>query len=452
MEPTIRNESRYRKIGGDPTPDGDVLERLAKLQILYETSSMINSTMEPREVISRVLDEAVRIMGATSGSLRLIDPERRMLRLEVAIGKDLDAIRAKELPLGKGITGWVALYGKPLLAPDVTREERYFPIRKDVLTELAVPLIIEEQVIGVLNVDSTRKDAFGETDLELLKALAHQSSRVIYDSKLHAQVKRKALELSSLFSVSQDIVSSLDLDEVLKRITRKAVELMALKLCSLMLLDETGLELSIKAVHGASESYIRKPNLKVADSLLGRVIREKTALTVEDVRDHPEFKYSRLAREEGLVSLLSVPMVYQEQVVGLLNVYTGKISPVRSRGDRAAHGPCRPVCHRHRKRPFVRQRGCGRGAHPAVRKALDPGGDGRRDRSRSQKPLDGHRDAHPFPPRGIRRRRPEKPGHPRHRGQDHADGAYGRPDSSNHAPQRTGIQPRRGRAYHRGIR
>ena len=325
MEPTVRNEPRYRKIGGDPPSDGDVLERLAKLQILYDTSSLINSTMEPREVISRVLDEAVRIMGATSGSLRLIDPERKMLRLEVAIGKDLDAIRAKELPLGKGITGWVALYGKPLLVPDVTKEERYFPIRKDVLTELAVPLIIEDQVIGVLNVDSTRKDAFGETDLELLKALAHQSSRVIYDSKLHAQVKRKALELSSLFSVSQDIISSLDLNEVLERITRKAVELMALKLCSLMLLDETGLELSIKAVHGASESYIRKPNLKVADSLLGRVVREKTALIVEDVRDHPEFKYSRLAREEGLVSLLSVPMICQDRVVGLLNVYTGKI-------------------------------------------------------------------------------------------------------------------------------
>jgi signal transduction histidine kinase len=158
----------------------------------------------------------------------------------------------------------------------------------------------------------------------LLEALSNQSARVIHNARLHDQVKRKALELGSLFSVGQVIVSSLDLNEVLERITEKAVQLTEVKLCSLMLLDEACEELSIKAVYGASESYVRKPNLKVSDSLLGRVVREKTPLTVEDVREHPEFKYSRLAREEGLVSLLSVPMIFQNRVVGLLNVYTGR--------------------------------------------------------------------------------------------------------------------------------
>jgi signal transduction histidine kinase len=308
---------------------GELQERLEKLQILYDTSSLINSTLEPTEVISLVLKEAVRIMGATSGSLRMIDPERNVLRLEVAIGEGLDALKGMELRLGEGVTGWVAVHGKPLLIPDVTKDPRYFPIRAGVRSELAVPLIIGESVIGVLNVDSIHNHAFSHTDLELLMALAHQSARVIYNARLHGQVKRKALELASLFSVGQVIVSSLDLTEVLERITRKAVELMEVKLCSLMLRDEAGEELAIRAVHGASESYIRKPNLKVADSLLGRVVRENTPLTVEDVRLHPEFKYSRLAQEEGLVSLLSVPMTFQNRVIGLLNVYTSRIHRFR---------------------------------------------------------------------------------------------------------------------------
>jgi signal transduction histidine kinase len=314
----------------DRAHQGDALhERLEKLQILYDTSSLINATMEPREVITLVLEEAVHIMGATSGSLRMVDPDQGVLRLEVAIGKGRNARSGLQMRMGEGITGWVALHGEPLCVPDVTRDSRYFPIRKAVRSEMAVPLIIEDRVIGVLNVDSTQPNAFTRTDLELLVALAHQSARVIHNAQLHDQVKRKALELASLFSVGQAIVSSLDLNEVLERITHKVVELMDVKLCSLMLLDAAGAELSIKAVHGASESYIRKPPLKVADSLLGRVVREKTALSVEDVREHPEFKYSRLARKEGLVSLLSVPMILQNRVIGLLNAYTGRLHRFR---------------------------------------------------------------------------------------------------------------------------
>lgn len=300
-------------------------EQLEKLKLLYDTAALINASMEPRQVISLVLKEAVRIMGATSGSLRMLEKETRSLKLEVAIGKGRDARRALQLKLGQGITGWVALHGKPLLVQDVTADQRYLPIRKGVRSEMAVPLCIEGEVIGVLNLDSNRKGAFSQVDLELLTALANQSARVIHNARLHQQLKRKALELESLFSVGQTIVSSLDLDEVLKRITKKVVQLLEeVKLCSLMLLDQAKGELLIKAVYGASERYTRKPPLKVADSLLGKVARERTPMIVEDVRRHPEFKYSGLARREGLVSLLSVPMVFQDRVIGVLNAYTGR--------------------------------------------------------------------------------------------------------------------------------
>lgn len=296
-----------------------------KLKLLFQTAALINATMDPRQVISLVLKEAVKIMGATSGSLRMVDEEKGLLRLEMAIGKGRNARRAFQLKLGQGITGWVALHGKPLLVRDVNKEPRYLPIRKGVRSEMAVPLSVEGKIIGVLNLDSNRLNAFSENDLELLTALANQSARVFHNARLHEQLKRKARELQSLFSVGQAIVSSLDLDEVLGRITKKVVELMEpVKLCSLMLIDHDKGELVIRAVHGASERYTKKPPLKVTESLLGKVAREKRPLIVQDVRRHPEFRYSRLARREGLVSLLSVPMIYQERVIGVLNAYTGK--------------------------------------------------------------------------------------------------------------------------------
>lgn len=325
-----RTRGAHGEVSASPEADSTsretriLREHLEKLRLLYDTSALINATMEPRQVISLVLKEAVRIMGATSGSLRMVDQARGTLRLEVATGRGRQARRAVEMRLGQGITGWVALRGEPLLVEDVSKDPRYLPIRKGVRSEIAVPLCVEAKVIGVLNLDSHHKGAFSQTDLELLMALANQSARVIHNASLHAQLKRKALELESLFSVGQAIVSSLDLDEVLERITREVVQLMdEVKLCSLMLLDEAKGELVIKAVHGASERYTRKPPLKVADSLLGRVVRERTPFTVEDVRRHPEFRYSSLAKREGLVSLLSVPMVFQQRVIGVLNAYTG---------------------------------------------------------------------------------------------------------------------------------
>lgn len=325
-----RTRGAHGEVSASPEADSTsretriLREHLEKLRLLYDTSALINATMEPRQVISLVLKEAVRVMGATSGSLRMVDQARGTLRLEVATGRGRQARRAVEMRLGQGITGWVALRGEPLLVEDVSKDPRYLPIRKGVRSEIAVPLCVEAKVIGVLNLDSHHKGAFSQTDLELLMALANQFARVIHNASLHAQLKRKALELESLFSVGQAIVSSLDLDEVLERITREVVQLMdEVKLCSLMLLDEAKGELVIKAVHGASERYTRKPPLKVADSLLGRVVRERTPFTVEDVRRHPEFRYSSLAKREGLVSLLSVPMVFQQRVIGVLNAYTG---------------------------------------------------------------------------------------------------------------------------------
>lgn len=319
-----RTHDPVRGSGIKEDPD-HLREQLEKLRLLYDTAALLNATMEPRQVISLVLKEAVRIMGATSGSLRMVEKESQSLRLEVAIGKGRDARRALQLKLGQGITGWVALHGKPLLVQDVSADPRYLPIRKGVRSEMAVPLRVEGEIIGVLNLDSNRKGAFSQTDLELLTALANQSARVIHNARLHQELKRKALELETLFSVGQTIVSSLELDEVLVRITRKVVQLLeGVKLCSLMLLDEARGELLIRAVHGASERYTRKPPLKVSDSLLGKVARERTPIIVEDVRHHPEFKYSGLARKEGLVSLLSVPMVFQDRVIGVLNAYTGR--------------------------------------------------------------------------------------------------------------------------------
>jgi signal transduction histidine kinase len=295
--------------------------RLRQFEVLARVGSVINSTLEPKEVLNRVLGEAVRVMEATSGSLVFIDPHTQLLQIEVAIGLTKSAQQTK-LAIGRGVTGWVAKMGKPLRIPDTRADPRYVSVRKDIRSELAVPLLVEGTLIGVLNVDSRQLDAFSAEDEELLVAIADQSAQVIQNSWLYQAVAHNARQLESLFSVAQSVISSLNLQEILQRVTRDACRLMDTKFCSLMLLNPTRDLLELHAYHGAGEEYLRKPPLPVSDSVVGFVVRRRKPLRVYNVQEHDEYRHTEMARKEGLVSLLSVPMIVLDTAIGALNVYT----------------------------------------------------------------------------------------------------------------------------------
>jgi signal transduction histidine kinase len=98
---------------------------------------------------------------------------------------------------------------------------------------------------------------------------------------------------------------------------------MAGKMCSLLLLDDTEEWLDLRASHGASAAYLNKPRLSAAESLLGIVVRRKKPLQVENVQTSSRYQHVDIARRGGLVSLLSVPLVFGGQALGALSVYSG---------------------------------------------------------------------------------------------------------------------------------
>jgi signal transduction histidine kinase len=135
----------------------------------------------------------------------------------------------------------------------------------------------------------------------------------------------KAQLLESLLKVGQTINSTLNLGDALKEITRQACVLMSAKMASLLLLDATGEWLELRASHGAGAAYISKPRLNVAESLLGAVVRRHKPIQVENVQISSRYQSVDVARSEGLVSLLSVPLVFHGKAMGTLSVYTAEL-------------------------------------------------------------------------------------------------------------------------------
>jgi signal transduction histidine kinase len=294
-----------------------------RMSLLYQVSNVIHSTLDSQEALQLIVSEAVRVMHASSGSLVLINPTTNFLEIHAA--QNLSSVAHKlKLRVGEGITGWVARHGKPARVGDVTQDKRYVSVRRDVRSELAVPLEVQGEVRGVINVDSDRVDAFSADDQELLQELGLQAAKVIHNTWLYEQLRLKVRLIESLSSVSRTINSTLNLDEALRAVTREGCELMRARMCSLMLLDETREWLDLRASHGADDAYLNKPRLGVAESLLGVVVRRKKALQVANVQADSRYQNVELARRENLVSLLSVPLVFAGQTIGTLSVYTAR--------------------------------------------------------------------------------------------------------------------------------
>src|SRR6202789_3912515 len=162
-----------------------------RLKALNQVSYVIHSTLDPQQAVQLILQEAVRLMRASSGSVALINPNNGMLEMHASVGLSPNASEVK-LRLGQGITGWVARTGKPARVGDVRKDPRYVMLRRDVRSELAVPLEVLDEVRGVINVDSQAQDAFSQSDQELLEELSKQAARVIQNTWIFEQSRLKA--------------------------------------------------------------------------------------------------------------------------------------------------------------------------------------------------------------------------------------------------------------------
>ncbi|MDD2688587.1 MAG: GAF domain-containing protein [Candidatus Omnitrophica bacterium] len=138
----------------------------------------------------------------------------------------------------------------------------------------------------------------------------------------HYQAYLKQIELLS--KVANLITSGLYLEELLRIVVQITAEIMNSKICSLMLLDPQKKELVVKATQSISESYNKKPNIKLGEGIAGIVALENKPLCVLDVKKDNRYLNRDIAEKESLYSLACVPLAVKNRVIGVLNVYTSK--------------------------------------------------------------------------------------------------------------------------------
>jgi signal transduction histidine kinase len=281
----------------------------------------LRTLLHPQKALDRILAAAVRSTRAESGSFILLNPNTGLLDIEASHNLSQKAKKVKLRP-GEGITGWVATTGQPLRTGDVRADKRYVSISARVRSEMAVPVEIRGQIVGLLNVDSTKVDAFSATDEERLVDMASEAARWMELAWEIDQLRLKSRQLTSLVDTAQMIISENNVDEILEQITVQTSRLMKARVCAIFLLNDDSSELMLRACHGGAEAYRDKPNLRLEDSLLGSVVTRHKPVAVVDVGREKGYIHIEIARKEKLVSMLAVPLIFNEKTIGVLAVYT----------------------------------------------------------------------------------------------------------------------------------
>ncbi len=209
------------------TPSVDTERKLRELSFLHEVAQLASSARDWDEMLRIVIDRTTDALGVEVSSLYLLERREGILRLVATNGLNRRFIGKATLRVGEGITGWVANARVPAAARDVRADPRFKWVpgvdEERFTSMLSVPLLIHDEIVGVVNVQSVRERSFDKEEIEFLQTIANQVAGIIEKGRLQRESERKLREVSALFEVSNILTSTLELDEVLSLIVARLV-------------------------------------------------------------------------------------------------------------------------------------------------------------------------------------------------------------------------------------
>jgi len=302
-----------RREGGEDASPAD-----SRLAIFQEIALALNSTLDPIRLLEVLLDSSIRYTGATTGSVILLEGET--LRIVASRGLGHDVGDKVALRVGEGITGWVAKHGEALGVPDVRKEERYIMVKEHIRSELAVPMILDKRVVGVISVDSTRKDNFSEQDLELLTIVGTQAAQILENAQSFSELRRRNIQDETLLEISQALGSSLVFEDLFTQVSEILARRCELSQCFLVLVQPDSDDLKISLAYGMTEEEMAKGQYARGEGIIGRVVESGEPIGVRDISQEPKFLGRTGAFRTGSeqMTFMAVPINLKGKVVGVL--------------------------------------------------------------------------------------------------------------------------------------
>lgn len=300
-------------------------ENWDELKVFSDLSSLFASTLELQQTLEETISLVSRLTKADACFLYLVDLTSNDLVLSASKTPHPNEIGHLRMKTGEGITGWVAKHRKAVaISKDAYQDPRFIGALPEDRYEafLSLPILIKNNLVGVINVQHKRPHVHSPRFINILSTIGRQIGAAIETARLYKETRQRARALEALTAVSHTLTQDRYPEEIMQLIVNMTAQMMGSNICSIMILDEKNQELKVVASQSLDPAYRDKPPVKVNGSLSGRAVITKQHVIVKDVRKESSYQFRDLAIKQGLISLLSVPMMYKEKVLGVLNSYT----------------------------------------------------------------------------------------------------------------------------------
>ena len=296
-------------------------ERAELLDFLLEVTAAISITLDLDQMLGNVADIVNQVIPHDLFAILLYSERRRGLAIRHARGHRDEVVKNLVVPLGEGITGLAAQSRTPILVSDVRSDPRYLNAVDAVRSELAVPMTARGKLVGVIDVQSTRENAYNEQDRALLMLIASRVASSIDNARLYRRVERQNRTLRTLAHLSQEFSSILDLDQLLGRIEKAIRTLINYDAFSIYLVDSARALLR----HRFSARYdqrVELDNIPMGIGLTGAAATHRKPVRVEDTLADPRY----VEGHPGIRSEVAVPLIVKDRVVGVMDLESERIA------------------------------------------------------------------------------------------------------------------------------
>src|SRR5215831_10770934 len=283
---------------------------------LLEVADAVNTTLDLNTLLQRVAEMLKRIIDYEIFAILLLNEKTQELRIRFQVGHPPEVAERIVIKVGMGVTGQAVQRREPVLVNDLTREQNVINFTPGVRSELAVPLIAKNKVIGVLDVEAAQPGAFTEEHKRLMMLFASRIAAGIENARLYTRVARQARQLTLLTEISRELTSILNVDQLLKRVADLVTRIIDYEMFSILLLDPTGQLLQHRFSLRFKESVHLKYVVPIGQGLVGWAVQTGQPVLVPDVSKDPRY----IMANPETRSELCIPLIYKEKVIGVLDI------------------------------------------------------------------------------------------------------------------------------------
>jgi sigma-B regulation protein RsbU (phosphoserine phosphatase) len=291
--------------------------RLEPLQVdfLMRVADALNTTLDLNTLMHRVADLVRAVIDYRIFAILLVNDRTGDLRMRFQTGHTPEVERMR-IKMGRGIVGQAASLRTSILVSDVRKVENYIDANPNVQSELAVPLIVKNRVVGVIDLQSEYPGFFTGEHKRLLELTASRMAIAVENARLYTRVSRQAQTLTVLNEISREITSILDLDDLLERIGVLLKRVIDYHMFTILLWSDRTERFEHRFSSRFGERIKREHNVMLGEGIIGHAAQMRTPVLVPDVRKDPRY----IVANPEVRSELSVPLIYKGKVIGVIDL------------------------------------------------------------------------------------------------------------------------------------